>query len=317
MPGFTHLQSAQPVTFGHHLMAYVEMFARDREPHPRFPRAPQRMPARRRRARRNLVPDRPRGGRAQRSASTGRPATPSIRSPTATSLLEFLAAASICAMHLSRLAEEIVIWMSAPFGFVRLPDRWTTGSSIMPQKRNPDAAELVRGKAGRIFGALMALLTMMKGLPLAYSKDMQEDKEQLFDAADTLEIVARRHDRHGRGPRAGAGAMAAAAGAGFSTATDLADWLVRQPRHAVPRRPPRHRAARRGGGAARLRPRGPAARAPSRRSSRASRGRGLRGARRREFGPFAHELRRHGAGAGRRAGGLVDDRLDEERGDKS
>jgi len=142
-------------------------------------------------------------------------------------VLEFLAAASICAVHLSRLAEEIVIWMSAPFGFVRLPDRWTTGSSIMPQKRNPDAAELVRGKAGRIFGALQAVLTMMKGLPLTYSKDMQEDKEQLFDAADTIEIVLAAMTGMIQDLEPVPERMAALAGAGFSTATDLADWLVR------------------------------------------------------------------------------------------
>jgi argininosuccinate lyase len=143
-------------------------------------------------------------------------------------VLEFLAAASICAVHLSRLAEEIFIWMSAPFGFVRLPDRWTTGSSIMPQKRNPDAAELVRGKTGRILGALMAVLTMMKGLPLAYSKDMQEDKEQLFDAADTLELVLAAMAGMVADLEPVPDRMEALAGAGFSTATDLADWLVRR-----------------------------------------------------------------------------------------
>jgi argininosuccinate lyase len=142
-------------------------------------------------------------------------------------VIEFLSAASICAVHLSRLAEEIVVWMSAPFGFVRLPDRWTTGSSIMPQKRNPDAAELVRGKTGRIFGALQAVLVMMKGLPLTYSKDMQEDKEQLFDAADTLEIVLAAMTGMVQDIEPVPERMAALAGAGFSTATDLADWLVR------------------------------------------------------------------------------------------
>ena len=165
MPGFTHLQSAQPVTFGHHLMAYVEMFARDRGR------------IRDSRARLNECPLGA-GALAGTSFPIDRDMTAQALGfdrPTRNSLdsvsdrdcvLEFLAAASICAMHLSRLAEEIIIWMSAPFGFVRLPDRWTTGSSIMPQKRNPDAAELVRGKTGRVFGALVALLTMMKGLPL-------------------------------------------------------------------------------------------------------------------------------------------------------
>jgi argininosuccinate lyase len=226
MPGFTHLQSAQPVTFGHHCMAYVEMFSRDR--------------SRVRDARRRLN-ESPLGAAALAGTSfpIDRDATAralGFDGPTRNSLdsvsardfaLEYLSAAAICATHLSRLAEEIVVWMSAQFGFVRLPDRWTTGSSIMPQKRNPDAAELVRAKTGRIFGALIALLTVMKGLPLAYSKDMQEDKEQVFDAADTLELAL----------AAMAGMVAdlapvperlrAAAGGGFSTATDLADWLVR------------------------------------------------------------------------------------------
>jgi argininosuccinate lyase len=226
MPGFTHLQSAQPVTFGHHMMAYVEMFARDRG---RF---------RDSRARLNECPL-----GAAALAGTSFPldrdmvaAALGFDGPTRNSLdsvsdrdslLEFLAAASICAVHLSRLAEEIIVWMSAPFSFVRLPDRWTTGSSIMPQKRNPDAAELVRGKTGRIVGALTALLTVMKGLPLAYSKDMQEDKEQLFDAADTLEIVLAAMTGMMQDLEPVPERMAAVAGAGFSTATDLADWLVR------------------------------------------------------------------------------------------
>ncbi len=226
MPGFTHLQSAQPVTFGHHMMAYVEMFARDRG---RF---------RDSRARLNECPlgaaalagtsfplDR---GMVAAALGFDGPTRNSLDSVSdRDSLLEFLAAASICAAHLSRLAEEIIVWMSAPFSIVRLPDRWTTGSSIMPQKRNPDAAELVRGKSGRIFGALMALLTVMKGLPLAYSKDMQEDKEQLFDAADTLEIVLAAMTGMIQDLEPVPERMAAVAGAGFSTATDLADWLVR------------------------------------------------------------------------------------------
>ena len=226
MPGFTHLQSAQPVTFGHHLMAYVEMFGRDRS---RF---------RDSRARLNECPlgaaalagtsfpiDRQATAEALGFAGPTRNSLDSVADRDA--VLEFLSAASICAVHLSRLAEEIVVWMSAPFGFVRLPDRWTTGSSIMPQKRNPDAAELVRGKTGRIFGALQAVLTMMKGLPLTYSKDMQEDKEQLFDAADTLEIVLAAMTGMVQDLEPVPERMAALAGAGFSTATDLADWLVR------------------------------------------------------------------------------------------
>jgi argininosuccinate lyase len=226
MPGFTHLQSAQPVTFGHHLMAYVEMFGRDR--------------SRVRDSRRRLN-ESPLGAAAL--AGTSFPIDRAMTAdalgfdgPTRNSLdsvadrdgiLEFLSLAAICAVHLSRLAEEIVVWMSAPFGFVRLPDRWTTGSSIMPQKRNPDAAELVRGKSGRIFGSLHSVLTMMKGLPLTYSKDMQEDKEQLFDAADTLELILAAMTGMIEDLEPVPERMRALAGAGFSTATDLADWLVR------------------------------------------------------------------------------------------
>jgi argininosuccinate lyase len=226
MPGFTHLQGAQPVTFGHHLMAYVEMFGRDRSR------------IRDSRARLNECPlgaaalagtsfpiDR---DEVAQALGFDRPTRNSLDSVSdRDSVLEFLSAASICAVHLSRLAEEIVLWMSAPFSFVRLPDRWTTGSSIMPQKRNPDAAELVRGKAGRVFGALVAVLAMLKGLPLTYSKDMQEDKEQLFGAADTLEIVLAATTGMIEDLEAVPERMAAVAGAGFSTATDLADWLVR------------------------------------------------------------------------------------------
>jgi argininosuccinate lyase len=226
MPGFTHLQVAQPVTFGHHMLAYVEMFARDRS---RFADA---------RARMN---ESPLGAAALAGTSF-----PIDRDMTATALgfdrpmansldavsdrdfaLEFLGAASICAMHLSRLAEELVIWSTAQFRFVRLSDRWSTGSSIMPQKRNPDAAELIRAKIGRIMGANVALMTVMKGLPLTYSKDMQEDKEQVFDAADNLFLALAAMTGMVGDMVANRAAMAAAAGAGFSTATDLADWLVR------------------------------------------------------------------------------------------
>jgi argininosuccinate lyase len=226
MPGFTHLQSAQPVTFGHHVMAFVEMFARDRS---------------RVRDSRQRLNESPLGAAAL--AGTSFPIDRAMTAealgfdgPTRNSLdsvadrdavLEFLSLAAICAVHLSRLAEEIVVWMSAPFGFVRLPDRWTTGSSIMPQKRNPDAAELVRGKAGRIFGSLQSALAMMKGLPLTYSKDMQEDKEQLFDAADTLELILAAMTGMIEDLEPVPERMKALAGAGYSTATDLADWLVR------------------------------------------------------------------------------------------
>jgi argininosuccinate lyase len=227
MPGFTHLQSAQPVTFGHHLLAYVEMLGRDAG---RFADARKRLN------------ENPLGSAAL--AGTPYPIDRQMTAealgfdrPTANSLdavsdrdfvLETLAAASLCALHLSRFAEELVIWSSAQFGFVRMSDKFTTGSSIMPQKRNPDAAELVRAKVGRILGALTSLMVVMKGLPLAYSKDMQEDKEVAFDALDAMslslaamtgmvgDLVVNRERMH------------AAASAGFSTATDIADWLVRE-----------------------------------------------------------------------------------------
>jgi argininosuccinate lyase len=226
MPGFTHLQPAQPVTFGHHLLAYVEMLARDRG---RLSDA---------RARLNECP--------LGSAALAGTSFPIDRHktaealgfdrPTANSLdavsdrdfvLETLAAAAIAAVHLSRLADEIVLWMTPQFGFVRLSDRLTTGSSIMPQKRNPDAAELSRAKVGRIAGAFQALLIVMKGLPLAYSKDMQEDKETTFDALASLRLAISAMTAMVEDMEPDAAAMRAAAGAGFSTATDLADWLVR------------------------------------------------------------------------------------------
>ena len=226
MPGFTHLQPAQPVTFGHHLMAYVEMFGRDRS---RFLDA---------RARMN---ESPLGSAAlagspfpiDRHMTAGalgfdRPMGNSLDGVSARDFaLESLGHASICAGHLSRLAEEIVIWTTPQFGFVKLSDSFSTGSSIMPQKRNPDAAELVRAKTGRITGALVALMTVMKGLPLAYSKDMQEDKPPVFEAFDSLDLALRAMTGMVWDLVANADKMAAAAGAGFSTATDLADWLVR------------------------------------------------------------------------------------------
>jgi argininosuccinate lyase len=227
MPGFTHLQSAQPVTLGHHLMAYHAMVGRDRS---RFADA---------RARMNECPL-----GAAALAGTGFPidrhataAALGFDRPTSNSLdsvsdrdfaLDYLMAATQCSLHLSRLAEEFVIWASQPFGFVKLPDAYSTGSSIMPQKRNPDAAELVRGHSGRIAGCMTALIITMKGLPLAYSKDMQDDKPPVFEAHDLLglsiaamtgmiETVAFRADR-----------MRALAESGYATATDLADWLVRE-----------------------------------------------------------------------------------------
>jgi len=226
MPGFTHLQTAQPVTFGHHLLAYVEMLARDRG---RFADARRRLN------------ECPLGAAALAGTSfpIDRDATASelgFDRPSANSLdavsdrdfaLEFLSAASICAVHLSRLAEEIVIWCSAPLGFVRLSDAFTTGSSIMPQKRNPDAAELARAKTGRIVGDLVALLMVMKGLPLAYAKDTQEDKEPVFDAADALALSLAALAGMVRDLAPDTARMRATAGSGFATATDLADWLVR------------------------------------------------------------------------------------------
>ena len=226
MPGFTHLQPAQPVTFGHHLLAYVEMLARDRG---RLADA---------RARLN---ESPLGAAALAGTSfpIDRHATAAALGfdrPAANSLdavsdrdfaLETLAAAAIAAMHLSRLAEEIVIWMTPQFSFVRLSDKYTTGSSIMPQKRNPDAAELVRAKTGRVAGAFQALLMVMKGLPLTYSKDMQEDKEAALDAFASLRLAVAAMTGMVEDLEPNVAAMREAASGGYSTATDLADWLVR------------------------------------------------------------------------------------------
>ena len=226
MPGFTHLQTAQPITWGHHMMAYVEMFARDRS---RFKDA------------RNRMNECPLGSAALAGTSFPIDRDHTARAleferPTANSLdavsdrdfaLEFLTCSSICAMHLSRLAEELVIWSSAQFKFIDLSDRFSTGSSIMPQKKNPDAAELVRAKIGRILGANIGLMTVMKGLPLAYSKDMQEDKEQVFDAADSLSLALCAMEGMIQDLTANKENLEFAAKSGFSTATDLADWLVR------------------------------------------------------------------------------------------
>ena len=226
MPGFTHLQIAQPVTLGHHLMAYVAMLTRDRG---RFTDA------------RTRLNECPLGSAAL--AGTGFPIDRAATAmalgfdrPTANSLdsvsdrdfaLEFLSCAALTGLHLSRLAEEIVIWASQPFGFVSLPDAFSTGSSIMPQKRNPDAAELVRGHSGRLIGCLTALLVTMKGLPLAYSKDMQDDKPPVFEAFDLLALSLAAMTGIVATLTFNAAAMRVAAGRGFSTATDLADWLVR------------------------------------------------------------------------------------------
>ncbi len=226
MPGFTHLQVAQPITFGHHCLAYAEMLARDRS---RFADARKRLnesplgaaalagtpyPIDRFTTAKALGFDRPMGNSLDAVSSRDY-------------VLEMLAAATICAINLSRLAEEIVIWSSAQFRFVTLSDKFTTGSSIMPQKRNPDAAELIRAKPGRILGAFTALAVVMKGLPLAYSKDMQEDKEPAFDALDAFALALAAMAGMVRDLKPNPDAMRDAAAAGFSTATDLADWLVK------------------------------------------------------------------------------------------
>ncbi|HQT39090.1 MAG TPA: argininosuccinate lyase [Acidocella sp.] len=226
MPGFTHLQTAQPVTFGHHLLAYVEMLSRD---------------AGRLHDARARLNECPLGAAAL--AGTSFPIDRHMTAqalgfdrPTANSLdsvsdrdfaLEYLSALAILAMHLSRFAEEVIIWCSSPYKLISLSDAFTTGSSIMPQKRNPDAAELTRAKTGRIFGALLGLLTVMKGLPMAYAKDMQEDKEPVFDATDAISLCLAATTGMVRDLQPDTARMAALAGSGFSTATDLADWLVR------------------------------------------------------------------------------------------
>ena len=227
MPGFTHLQVAQPVSFGHHLLAYVEMIGRDRG----------RLADCRKRLNESPLGAAALAGtsfpidRAMTAEALGfdRPAANSIDAVSDRDfVVEALAASALIAMHLSRFAEELVLWSSAQFGFIALSDRFSTGSSIMPQKRNPDAAELVRGKSGRIVGALISLLTMMKGLALTYSKDMQEDKEPLFDAFDSLALCLAATTGMVRDMSVNADAMARAAGTGHATATDLADWLVQE-----------------------------------------------------------------------------------------
>jgi len=226
MPGFTHMQVAQPVTFGHHLLAYVEMFGRDRG---RFEDARKRMN------------ESPLGAAAlagtsfpiDRDATShglgfARPMRNSMDAISARDFaLEYLAACSICAVHLSRLAAELVQWSTPMFGFVKLSDAFTTGSSIMPQKRNPDAAELIRGKTGRVLGDFVALATVVKGLVLTYGTDLQEDKERVFDAADTLELCLAAMAAMAADLTADAQRMRAACEPGYPTATDLADWVVR------------------------------------------------------------------------------------------
>ena len=226
IPGFTHLQTAQPVTLGHHLMAYVEMIGRDRG----------RLADCRARLNESPLGAAALAGTAFPIDRDATAAALGFDRPTANSLdavsdrdfaIEFLAAAALAGTHLSRFAEEIVIWSSEPFGFIKLSDAFTTGSSIMPQKRNPDAAELVRAKAGRLGGSLVALLTVMKGLPLAYQKDMQEDKVPVFEAVDALELCLAACEGMVRDMRPQVERLREAAARGYSTATDLADWLVR------------------------------------------------------------------------------------------
>jgi argininosuccinate lyase len=237
MPGFTHLQVAQPVTLGHHLLAYYEMAKRDRS---RFADCARRM---------NVSPlgsaalagtgfaiDRDRTARALRFDA---PMANSIDGVSDRDFaIEYLTCAAQTALHLSRLAEEMVIWASQPFGFIKLPDAWSTGSSIMPQKRNPDAAELVRGHAGRIIGCMTGLMMTMKGLPLAYSKDMQDDKAPLFEAHDLLALSIAAMTGMVANVTFNRDRMKALAASGYSTATDLADWLVRD--HGLPFREAHH-----------------------------------------------------------------------------
>ena len=300
MPGFTHLQSAQPVTFGHHLLAYVEMLARDRG---RFADARKRLN------------ECPLGAAAL--AGTSFPIDRFMTAkalgfdrPTANSLdsvadrdfaLETLAAAAIAATHLSRLAEEIVLWTTPQFGFVRLSDAFSTGSSIMPQKRNPDAAELVRGKTGRVVGALIGLLTVMKGLPLAYAKDMQEDKEGVFDALPTLVADAGGDGRHDPRPDARRQEDEGGGGRRLRDGDRPRRLAGARIEAAVPRGAPRHRPHRR----ARRRARRRAGEAEARRDAErraAHHRRRVRRARRRALGQEPHVLRRHGAGQRAQAG---------------
>jgi argininosuccinate lyase len=226
MPGFTHLQPAQPVTFGHHMLAYVEMLSRDlsrlADCRARLNESPLGAAAL---AGTGFAIDRHMTAKA---LGFDRPMRNSLDAVASRDFAaEFLFCSAMCSVHLSRLAEEIVIWTNPYFGFVKLSDAFTTGSSIMPQKRNPDAAELVRGKTGRVMGALMGMLTVMKGLALTYFKDMQEDKEGIFDAAESLTLTLAATAGMVRDMKPQTERLATAAGAGFSTATDLADWLVR------------------------------------------------------------------------------------------
>ena len=227
MPGFTHLQVAQPVTFGHHLLAYVEMFGRDAERMADCRRRVNRLPLGAAALAGTSYPlDRERVARELGFEAVSRNSLDAVSDRDFA--IEFCAAASLVMVHVSRLSEELVLWMSQAFGFIALPDRYCTGSSIMPQKKNPDVPELARGKSGRVIGHLNALLVLMKGQPLAYNKDNQEDKEPLFDTADTVLDTLTLFADMVRGIRVHAAAMEAAALKGYATATDLADYLVKK-----------------------------------------------------------------------------------------
>jgi argininosuccinate lyase len=249
MPGFTHLQVAQPITFGHHLLAYFEMLERDverfRDCRKRVNRSPLGSAAL---AGTSYPIDRAMTAKALGFEAVSRNSLDAVSDRDFA--IEFCAAASLTMMHLSRLSEELILWMSARFGFIDLPDRFCTGSSIMPQKKNPDAAELVRGKTGRVYGHLVALLTLMKGQPLAYNKDNQEDKEPLFDTVDTLEMTLAIYADLVAGIEVDGERMRSAASEGFATATDLADYLVKKgaafrDAHEAVARAVRHAEARR------------------------------------------------------------------------
>jgi argininosuccinate lyase len=303
MPGFTHMQAAQPVTFGHHCMAYVEMFSRDlsrvRDAIERMNESPLGAAAL---AGTSFPIDRHQTARALGFREPMRNSLDSVSDRDFA--LEFLGLAAICATHLSRLAEEIIIWSTPQFGFVRLSDSFSTGSSIMPQKKNPDAAELVRGKTGRVTGHLVGLLTVMKGMPLTYGKDMQEDKESVFDAAETLDLMLAAMTGMVRDMTVNAAAMKKAAGSGYATATDLADWLV-QHRSAVPRGAPRHRPRRGAGRREEDRARQAGAGRLAVHSPRHHDGRVFRACRA-ELGEEPHELRRHRAVGSEEADSLLE-----------
>ena len=297
MPGFTHLQVAQPVSFGHHLLAYVEMFARDAERLGDVRRRTNRLPLGAAALAGTSYPlDRERVARTLGMDGVCQNSLDAVSDRDFA--IEFAAAAALCMVHVSRFSEELVLWMSQNFGFIDLADRFCTGSSIMPQKKNPDVPELARGKTGRVVGHLMALLTLMKGQPLAYNKDNQEDKEPLFDSVDTLKDTLRIFGELVGGIVVKPAAMERAASRGYATATDLADYLVKKG-SAVPRRPRAGRARGPAGDRARRRPRRTAARDAAVIPS-ADRCRRARGAEPARIARCARRRRRDGTAAGAR-----------------